>query len=111
MAPPRKAIKETPGWTIYCALLKYADGKQMIPNANAFFKYLVEQEVLAETDGSLYRYYMERRLVDDGYIQIDHAMHSIRIMDRQIVPVTPSKPNEDETDEQPLVKKRLEDWQ
>ncbi len=25
MAPTRKDIKDTPGWPIYCALLKYAD--------------------------------------------------------------------------------------
>src|SRR6266478_3817672 len=101
MAPTRKAIKDTPGWAIYCALLKYADGKQMIPNVNAFFKHLVEQNVLKDTDKSLCRYYMERRLVDDGYLLYDHEMHSIRILDRRIVPIVPLPDETEESDNAP----------
>lgn len=107
MARTRVAIEKTPGWKIYQELLTYTDGQQMIPNVNAFFEYLVKRKVFSPEDKSLYRYYMERRLVDDGLIYIDHDMRSIRILKRQIVPI---EDNVDETESEPIVKRRLQDW-
>lgn len=107
MAPPRKALEKTPGWKIYKALLKYVDTEQMIPNVNAFFSHLVEEGILSITERSLCRYYMERRFVDDGLIYIDHKRHTFRLLERKIVPV---QSNEEETIEEPVVKKRLQDW-
>ncbi len=107
MARTRIAIEKTPGWKIYNALLKYVDSKQMIPNVSSFFSYLVEEGVLSATDKSLCRYYMERRFVEDGLIEIDYKRHAFRLLEREIVPL---KTNEVETEAEPIVKKRLQDW-
>lgn len=110
MAPPRKDIKDTPGWKIYQALLKYVDTEQMIPNVNAFFLHLVEQGVLADTEKSVCRYYMERRFVDDGLIQFNHKMHTFRLLKRKIIPLETKEESAEEDIETPIVKKRLQDW-
>lgn len=107
MARTRIAIEQTPGWKIYQALLRYVDAEQMIPNVSSFFSYLVEQGILNDTDKSLCRYYMERRFVEDGLIRIDYKRHTFRLLERRIVPV---KTNEPETEDEPIVKKRLQDW-
>ena len=106
MARRRTPIEDTPGWTIYQELIEYVDSHQVIPNVNAFFEHLVRQGKYAETDKHMYRYYMERRLVEDGLISVDYNTRSIRIVERRIVKLT----DELTTAESPVVKKRLSDW-
>lgn len=90
MARPIKEIEGSLAGELYHHFLEFIDKQQTIPIERAFWRWLTHPKVNKYTREALpenkFRYHFDR-LVQEGYIRVEHKTRALSVAERRIVPI------------------------